>query len=1091
VEFRVLGSLDVSRDGTVVAISSAPKVRMVLAALLSRADQVVSLDWLIDVVWGDQAPASARQNMQHYIHRLRAALGKELIVSRPGGYVVTAEDALDATRFRRLAAQAIAALKDGRVPRAADQFRAALDLWRGPAYAEFTDSPPIADEAARLEELRITALEGWAEARLRLGRHSGLVEELTDLVREHPYRESLQGYLMRALYAAGRQADALQVFRTTRKVLAEELGVEPGPQLQRLHEQMLRGDGEPSPDGTQDPPDNSAGARGDVVRAPVPHELPSDVPGFTGRADELKFLDEMVPSTVEHTAGTVVVSAITGTAGVGKTALALHWGHRVADLFPDGQLYLNLRGYSPGRPLRPIEALTALLGALGITPRQVPVEVGAAAARYRSHLAGRRMLIVLDNARSSAQVRPLLPASAGCLVLVTSRDRLTGLMAYDGARRLTLDVLAPDESLDLFTHLLGRERVRAEPEAVTALAMRCAHLPLALRIAAASLADQPHWTVDRYVAEFSAGDPVAALALDDDLAVRSAFDLSYRTLPQPAQLVFRRLGLVPCPDYTVPAAAALADSTEPDARHALDALAAAHLVDQHAAGRYTMHDLLRQYAADLAATEETVAERDAAIRRFYDWLVAMSAAASTLLFPDALRLPPPTRVTTGVPTLTAGTAMEWLEAERHNLGAAILHAARHGPRDAAWRCADATRKYHALRVHLADWLSSARAGLAAARSDGDITAQAAAYHGLAHVRFALGHYPRSIVYLHRARALAADVGWAEAETIALKNLGIVLARLGRTREAIEHLRRALHGQEAGLPGQDAGASPSVCANTIANLAAVYEECGRLHEASDLAARAWDLYRVAAAPFGEAFARSVVGEVSTLVGRLDEGAELLESALATFRALGSRHREAHCCAWLGRLHRYAGHLDAADTYARAAVSVADEIGDPDVQAIARHALGLVHDARGDHAGAIDLHRAALTIAEKVDIRHTMAEALVGLAVAHHRRGEQRSAIDYAERALTLARAASYALIEGCALTALGRAYARAGDLGRALDYAVRALANHQRTGYQVGEADTHALLATIRQELDDHLAAGHHRDTAQTLYHRIGAELPRR
>ncbi len=1080
MELRVLGSLEASCGGTVVPISSAYKVRLVLAALLSRADRVVLLEWLIGAVWGDQPPPSARQNMQHYIHRLRIALGKDLISSRPGGYTVRAEEALDATRFRRLAAKASAAFKEGDAARAAEKFRAALDLWRGPAYAEFTDCPPISDEAVRLEELRITAYEGWAEAQLALGRYGGLVEELTDLAREHPYRESLHGHLMRALYGSGRQADALQVFRTTRGRLAEQLGVEPGPQLQRLHERMLRGDGQLSPDSTQVVPDNAIGTGGGVAAVPVPHELPADVPGFTGRVDALKALDELVPSDVDNPSGAVVVAAITGTAGVGKTALALHWGHGVVDQFPDGQLYLNLRGYAPGRPLRPVEALTALLGALGIPPRQVPVEVGAAAARFRSHVAGRRMLIVLDNARSSAQVRPLLPASSGCLVLITSRDRLTGLVAHDGARRLTLDVLEADDSVALLTHLLGGERVRAEPAAAIALARTCAHLPLALRIAGVNLADQPHWSVARYVAEFSAADSMAALAVDDDLAIRGAFDLSYRTLPKPAQLVFRRLGLVPCPDFTAPAAAALAGSTEPEARRTLDTLAAAHLVVQHAAGRYTMHDLLRQYATDLSA-QDTTAERDAATRRLYDWLVAMSDAASALLFPEVLRLPAPPAPSAAVPAFTdSDAAMEWLEAERHNVGAAILHAARHGPREVAWRCADAMRKYHAVRAHLTDWTSSVRAALAAARAHGDRTAQAAAYHGLAHLRFALGHYPRSIVYLHRARALAVEAGWAEAEITALKNLGIVLARLGRTTEAIESLRRAMQLH-------DGTESPLQQANAALNLAATYQECGRLREAAELAAGALDLCQDGSAPFGEALARASVGEVYTLLGGLDDAARMLESALVTFRALGTRHREAHCHAWLGRLHRAAGRLAGADTSARAAASVADEIGDPDVQAIARNVLGLIHEARGDHAGAIELYRAALTIAEKVDIRHTMGEALVGLAVAYQGCGEYQTAIDYAERALMIARPANYALIEGCALTALGRAYHHVAEPVRALEYARQALANHQLTGYQVGEADAHLLLATILRGNGHDTAAGDHRDTARSRYERTASD----
>lgn len=581
MEFRVLGPIEASSNGTVVQIGAAQKLRLVLAALLSRADRVVAPDWLISVVWVDQPPASARRNLQLYIHQLRTAMGSDRIASQPGGYVIRAEDGLDAARFRRLAAQGSAALASGDAAHAGQWLREALNLWHGPAYAEFTDCPAIADEATRLEQLRLTVYEGWAEAELRLGHHSGLVDALSDLVRTNPYRENLRSYLMRALYGAGRQADALQLFRDTRAILAEQLGIEPGPQLQRLHEQMLRGDSQLAPRSIDPAPEAPAAIHGGAGVVPVPHELPADVSGFTGRENSLKALDEMLPEDAENTTGRVVVSAITGTAGVGKTALALHWSHRVADRFHDGQLYVDLRGYAPGRPLRPIEALTALLRRLGIRPGQVRVGLAEAAARYRSHLAGRRMLIVLDNARSSEQIRPLLPASPGCMVLITSRDRLTGLAAKEGVRRITLDVLNPDESVDLLGQLLGRERAAAEPAAAAALAQTCAHLPLALRIAAACLADQPHRAIASYVAELTERDPVSALAIDgDDRAVHSAFDLSYLTLPQPAQQMFRRLGLVPCPDFTAPAAAALAGIPESGAQHALEVLAAAHLLVQ-------------------------------------------------------------------------------------------------------------------------------------------------------------------------------------------------------------------------------------------------------------------------------------------------------------------------------------------------------------------------------------------------------------------------------------------------------------------------------------------------------------------------------
>lgn len=421
-----MGPLEVSGDEAVLPLGSAQKPRLVLAALLSRADQPVQLDWLMSAVWADHPPASGRKNLQHYVHQLRALLGADRIASHPGGYLIHAGDDMDAARFRRIAMEGRAALDEKDAHRAGDRLRAALDLWRGPAYAEFTDCAALVGEAARLDDLRLSVYENWAQAELTLGRYGTPVSELTDLLRAHPYRESLIGYLMRALYGAGRQADALQVFRKMRTCFIEQLGIEPGHQLQRLHQQMLRGDEELATHVVDIVQGSLTASANDAIAVPVPRELPADVSGFAGREDVLKALDELLPGNPQSSARPVVIAAITGTAGVGKTALAVHWAHRVAEQFPDGQLYLNLCGHAQGRPLRPIEALTALLTGLGTPLDQIPVEVTAAAARYRSHVAGRRVLIVLDNAESTAQVRPLLAGSSGCLVLITGRDRLTG-----------------------------------------------------------------------------------------------------------------------------------------------------------------------------------------------------------------------------------------------------------------------------------------------------------------------------------------------------------------------------------------------------------------------------------------------------------------------------------------------------------------------------------------------------------------------------------------------------------------------------------------------------------------------------------------
>ncbi|HEU5470176.1 MAG TPA: BTAD domain-containing putative transcriptional regulator [Actinophytocola sp.] len=1065
MEILVLGPLLVTCAGMPVYLRTGRKPRLVLAVLVSRAGQTVSSDALVAAVWGDWPAKSARRNLQQYIQQLRAAVGADRLVRRGDGYSVVADDGVDTVCFRRLCAAGDAALTGGDAELASQTLRAGLDLWRGPAFAEFLDCPAVAHEATNLEQLRLDAYERWAQAELALSRHSSIVTELAELMREHPYRESLCARLMLALYHSGRQAEALDAFHQTRVVLYDQLGIEAGPELRRLHEAMLRGD---------DDPGSTARPGPGPARSRIPQELPPEVHGFTGRIRVLRELDAMLPTGSTVRAGPVVIAAIVGTAGVGKTALAVHWAHRVADRFPDGQLYLDLRGHAPGRPLGPGEALTTLLEALGIPPQQVPIDVAAAAARFRSLLAGRRTLIVLDNAGSAAQVRPLLPAGPGSLVLITSRDRLTGLVAHDGARQVPLDVLNPAESAELLGHLLGAERVVAEPAATTELARRCSHLPLALRIAGAVLADQPHRTVAGFAADLSARDPLATLAIDADITVRSAFDLSYRTMPEPAQRMFRCFGLVPLADFTVSAAAMLAGSTDPEARLALDKLATAHLVVQSGADRYTMHDLLRQYAANNAAAEDSPARRAAAVHRLYDWLVTMSTAATSLLYPEALRLPPPPGAPVTVSGLTStGSALAWLDAERHNLVAAIHHAARHGPLRAAWQCADALRLYHTRRRNLTDWLSTSRAAVAAARAGGDPHAQASAYLGLAQAHFCLGHYRRSTTYLRRTLKLTAEIGWTSAEAAVSSNLGIALHLQGHTTESIEHLRHAVHiHQRIDWPMGRARA--------MHILADAYRDVGRLDEGCALALRARALYQDGRTRRGEALATATLGQLYALTGQLDDAAHLLDSALTIFHEFGNRYREVHCHTWLARIHRDTGRLDEANESAQSALEMADQIGEPRLQAIARHTLGLVHETCADYTRAIRLHQAALTIAEQAGLCHAAGESLLGLATAHHANGDHQAAIDHATQSLALARRAGYAVIEGRTLTALGRLHYDLGDTPRALDQAQGALTNHRQTGHRLGEADTHTLLEKILHHLGDHSAADRHGRTARSL-----------
>jgi hypothetical protein len=432
------------------------------------------------------------------------------------------------------------------------------------------------------------------------------------------FREQLHAQLMLAYYRSGRQADALEAYRQARTILIEELGIEPGGELRTLQQAVLRRD--PSLD------DYRPVLRVNAVASQVPAQLPAGVADFVGRAAQLTQLDGL--ATSDDLAAMVII-AISGSAGVGKTALAVQWAHRVADRFPDGQLYVDLRGHDSTRSSLPAAALTAFLQALGVLAGQLPAGEQALAAMYRSALAGRRVLVVLDNAAGAEQIRPLLPGRPGCLVLVTSRDALTGLTARDGARRLLLDALTGREATTLLDRMIGSERVDAEPVAASALARTCGHLPLALRIASAQLQDEPGRSLADYVAAIRQVGALVALRIsgEEELAVRPAFDESYRNLAPPAAELFRRLGLVPGPDFTVPAAAALTDRPIARAAALLDRLAAVHLVDRRGSGRYVLHDLLREYAQAQLVSAESAETQACARGRLFRWYLRRSDAA--------------------------------------------------------------------------------------------------------------------------------------------------------------------------------------------------------------------------------------------------------------------------------------------------------------------------------------------------------------------------------------------------------------------------------------------------------------------------------
>jgi DNA-binding SARP family transcriptional activator/tetratricopeptide (TPR) repeat protein len=993
-EFRVLGPLEVDAGGRVLEIGG-PRLRVLLALLLARAGRVLSVPALVDGLWGRHAPPEAERTVRVYVSRLREALlpaaaGAEgLIVTQAPGYLLRLDpDAIDAARFERLVLEGRQALEAERPAVASQRLTAALALWRGDAYAEFLSIPVLSAEAARLEQVRLGAVADRVELGLAAGMGGELVAELDGLTRKHPGNERLWGQLMRALYRTGRQSDALATFRRAREVLAEESGVDPSPQLAEIHRQIL----------VQDDrllaPVAAPGAR-----LPRPAQLPSAVRAFTGRDRELAHLDAVlseINGSSRSGPATVVISAVSGTAGVGKTALAVWWAHRVADRFPDGQLYVNLRGYDLDQPMTAADALAGFLVGLGVPGQDLPLGVEDRASRYRSEIAGRRMLVLLDNAATVEQVRPLLPGTPTAAVVVTSRDSLAGLVALHGARRLELDLLPAADARGLLRELVG-DRVDADPEAAARLAGHCARLPLALRVAAELASAHPDRPLSAMVAELddqrrrlemldSGGDPRAA--------VTAVFSWSYRHLPPAAARLFRLAALHPAGEVDVYAAAALIDADLEQARGLLAVLARAHLVHTAGAGRHGMHDLLHAYAAGLASTEDGEAGRRAALGRLLDYYLSVAATAMDRLHPAEAhrrpRVPPP--LTPAPDVADPASARAWLDAERPTLVAVAGHAATHGwPAHATWLAATLFR--YLVGGHYADALTLNGHAYQAARLSGDLAGEAQALHDLGTVHLRLGRHLEAAERLQQALVLFREAGDRIGQARALGNLGTAEQRLGRYREAAGHYEQALaHYRQAG----DRVGEASV----LDNLGSVEERLGRYQPAADQHRHALILFRLAGDLTGQAQALTNLGDVETRMARYEEAADHHQQALALYRQAGDRTGEAWALTGLGDLDTRRGRPGQAARQHRQALALFREIGDRDAEPWALNGLGEAATAAGRAGEALTHHSAAHAAATATGARDQQARAQAGLAAARHALAEPDRARHHLRQALAL-------------------------------------------------------------------------------------------
>jgi tetratricopeptide (TPR) repeat protein len=750
-----------------------------------------------------------------------------------------------------------------------------------------------------------------------------------------------------------------------------------------------------------------SGAPGPVgVARVVPAQLPADVEVFTGRSQELADLDRLLARTVETTASArvmsgnstaVVISAVSGTAGVGKTALALRWAHRVRGQFPDGQLYVNLHGFDPEQPLSAADALAGFLRALGLAGQHIPAGLEERAATYRSLLDGRRMLIVLDNASSVEQVRPLLPGAPSCVVVVTSRDSLAGLVARHSARRLDLDLLPLEDAVALLAALIGR-RVHAEPEAAATLARLCARLPLALRVAAELAAARPTISLAQLVDELA--DEQRRLELldaggDARTAVRGVFSWSYQHLPAPAAHAFRLIGLHPGPYFDPYAVAALANTSLDQAQQMLDLLSRAHLIQAPHPGRYGMHDLLRAYATWLADAEDSKAEQRAGLTRLFDHYLATAAAAMDTLIPaEQHRRPRIARPATPIPPMPdRATARTWLDTERITLAAVSAYTAARGWLDHTTRLSTTLYRYLDGSGHFSDGLTIHTHALHAARHIDEPAAEADALVNLGHIYWQQGHYGKATNHLQQALTLASEIGDRVGETNALLNLGIVYQRQGHYRQATNHLQQAL--TLASEIGDRVGET-----NALLNLGIVDRRQGNYQQATDHYQQALTLAREIGDRHGEANALDNLGTIHQRQGHYQQGADHHQQALALFREIGDRHGEANTLLDLGTVYRRQGHYQQAADHHQQALALFREMGDQHGEACALNRVGETLVAIRQADQALTQHTAALALATQIGDRYEQARAHNGLAHTHQVTGDIDQARHHWHHALAL-------------------------------------------------------------------------------------------
>jgi DNA-binding SARP family transcriptional activator/tetratricopeptide (TPR) repeat protein len=1038
LEFCLLGPVEVRRSGAPVPIA-AGRQRALLAALLLNAGTVVLADDLIDVLWAGEPPASARASLHNYVRRLRIALGegaRNRIVTRPQGYLIRVDRGeLDVIRFVELLADARAAARDSSWRDATRRARAALALWRGEPLADTGSDALTLREAPRLAEMRLQCHELAIDAGLRLGPSAEEIGELQRLAAEHPLRERLHALLMLALFQDGRQGEALAAYQRARQVLLDELGAEPGAELRELHQRILAAD----PSLTNAPPGPATGGPA------ASRTLPRDVVSFTGRQAELA----RVTVAAAAAGGMLGVLAISGMAGVGKTAFAVHAAHRLTLEFPDGQLFVPLHGHTPGRsPIAPAHALASLLVTAGFAAAQIPPGLADRTALWRDYLAGQRVLLVLDDAVSSDQVDPLLPGTPGSLVLVTSRRHLTALA---DAQVIGLDVMPPLEAEALLVRLAGRPGLMPGDPAVTGICALSGYLPLAIAILAGQLRHHPAWTTAGLAHELAAARDRLETMSAENISVVAAFGLSCADLNVGQRRLFRRLGLHLGSDIDGFAASALDGCSLAEAQRGLRDLYDHCLLAEPVAGRYRLHDLLREYARTLAQ-EEPARDRSQATGRLLDYYTYTATLAEARLAPQtrsgaapAVKTPPP-----AVPALPdSARALAWARAERSNLLACLDYVTDTGQHAKVVALTDALCGLLRQDGPWADAIERHAVAVQAARLCSDRSGEAQALNNLAVVRYLTADFGAAERDLTAALSIYQDLGDRLGRANTLANLGFVCYVASEYPAAAQALESALAiyrdlGDQLGR------------ATTLKSLGAVRQLTGEYPAAAQALESALRVFRDLRDQLGQANTQLYLGAVYRLTGNYEAATRSLESALGSYRDLGHRLGQANALTDLGVVCRVTGDCRSAARFLESALVLYRDLGQRQGQANALSNIGALRRVTREFPAAYQALCEALRICRDLRERGGEAEVLNEIGALHLERSELGQAETCHRQALNAAREICSAPDEARALAGLGRC---AHAAGRAAEAQASLRQAHQIL-LRTGAAETADLAAEL-------------------------------